>query len=194
MTPDSRAVRSLTYRALFLTLALIAVTAVTLWWMGRVPICTCGYVKLWHGVTMSAENSQHISDWYSFSHIIHGFIFYGMLWLVALRWPVGTRLILATLIESAWEVFENTDMIINRYREVTISLDYYGDSVINSVFDIALMVLGFYAAMRMPVWLTIALALAMELIVGAVIRDNLLLNIIMLVWPLDAIKNWQAGG
>ncbi len=97
-------------------------------------------------------------------------------------------------LKSGWEIFENTDFIINRYREVTISLDYYGDSVINSVFDVLAMVLGFYAAMRLPVWLTIALALAMELIVGYLIRDNLTLNIIMLVWPLDAIKTWQAGG
>lgn len=194
MTKESLSKPALSLRAVLLVTIIIVLAAIILLWMGREPICKCGYVKLWHGVTMSAENSQHISDWYSFSHIIHGFLFYGGLWLIGSKWSVGTRLILATLVESGWEVFENTDMIINRYREVTISLDYYGDSVINSVFDIALMVLGFYAAMRMPVWLTIALALAMELIVGAVIRDNLLLNIIMLVWPLDAIRNWQAGG
>ena len=143
---------------------------------------------------MSSENSQHISDWYTFSHIIHGFVFFGALWLAGRSWSVGFRLILATLVESAWEIFENTDLIINRYREVTISLDYYGDSVINSVFDMLAMVLGFYAAWRMPVWVTIIAALAMELIVGAIIRDNLTLNIIMLVWPFDAIKVWQAGG
>lgn len=176
-----------------LGLAIAAALAAVLLAMGRVPICTCGRVDLWTSAVSSADNSQHLMDWYTPSHVIHGMLFYGALWLVARRLPVATRGLIAMLIEAAWEIAENSPFVIDRYREGTIALGYTGDSVINSVSDLAFMVVGFILAARLPVWLTVALAVAAELFVGAMIRDNLTLNVVMLLWPIDAIREWQSA-
>lgn len=177
----------------WLTAALVLATAATLLAMGRVPICTCGYVKLWHGETMSSENSQHLMDWYTPSHLLHGLLFYGFFWLVARQMAFGWRLVIATVLECAWEIIENTDAVIQRYREVTISLDYFGDSVINSVFDILTMILGFWLARRIPVWASVAIIIGFEALTAVIIRDGLGLNILMLLYPLEPVMEWQGG-
>lgn len=177
-----------------IAIILVATIAILLA-MGRPPICTCGTIKLWEGAVNSAGNSQHLTDWYSFSHIIHGFLFYAAYHalLKPRHWHVDSRLALAVLTEAAWEILENSPIIINRYRTVTIALGYTGDSVLNSVSDIVMMSIGFLLAARMPVRVTIAVAIVFELMTLWIIRDNLTLNVLMLIWPITAIKTWQAG-
>ena len=176
-----------------LSVAITIMMALVLFSIGRLPICECGFVKLWHGQTVSSQNSQHLFDPYTFTHVIHGIGFYALLWLFARRLPLQTRLLLAVGIEAGWEILENSPLIIDRYRTATISLDYYGDSIINSVGDVLAMLLGFALAARLPWWGTLLIVAMLELLLGYFIRDNLSLNIIMLIHPIEAIKAWQAG-
>lgn len=185
--------------ALFASFAIWAYGAFILFAMQRPWICTCGTVKLWHGEVQSAQNSQHIADWYTFSHIIHGLVFYAFAHLLWRKWrlfdgaPARWALPIAVAIEVSWEVLENSPMIIERYRAVTVSFGYSGDSLLNSMADVGWMMLGFWLAGRLPVRASVALAVFFELFTLATIRDNLVLNVLILVWPVEAIRVWQAG-
>lgn len=181
-------------RATFTSVLILLIAAAVLLAMGRNPICTCGTVDLWVGTRDSPRTSQMLADWYSLSHIVHGLLFYAALWLVARRWPVEWRFVIALLIEASWEVTENTPFVIDRYRETTAALGYTGDSVINSLSDILMMCLGFLLARKLPVWAAIALLIVLEVIPLFVIRDNLTLNVWNLLAPNQAVAAWQARG
>ncbi|MEO7787488.1 MAG: DUF2585 family protein [Sphingomicrobium sp.] len=174
------------------TFAIALLAIAILFAMGRPPLCTCGTVKLWVSSASSPETSQMLADWYSASHIVHGFLFYGALWFVLRRWPVERRLAVALLIEAAWEIAENSPWIIDRYRSATAAVGYSGDSILNSASDMAMMVVGFLLARRLPLWGAVAVVLLLELVPLFVIRDNLTLNVWMLLHPSDAIREWQA--
>ena len=183
----------MTRRAWLIAFAILIVTATILLAMGRSPICSCGSVDLWVGARDSPKTSQMLADWYSFSHIVHGLLFYAVLWLVGRRWPVEWRLLIALMIEAGWEITENTPMVIDRYRATTAALGYTGDSVINSLSDILMMMLGFLLARKLTSWAAIALLVALEVIPLFAIRDNLTLNVWALIAPSQAVQAWQTG-
>ena len=183
-----------TRRAVIAAILLLAAAAAVLLAMGRHPICTCGTVELWVGGRDSPKTSQMLADWYSASHIVHGLLFYAALWLVARRAPVQWRFLAALVVEASWEIAENTPMVINRYREATAALGYSGDSVLNSMSDITMMCIGFLIARKLPVWASVGLLVVLELVPLAVIRDNLTLNVWMLLAPSAAIAAWQSAG
>jgi Protein of unknown function (DUF2585) len=161
--------------------------------MGRHTTYVNGPMRLWVGDVNSDQNSQQLADPYTLSHVIHGALFYGLTHLTMRRASLGARLLVALTIEGAWEAYENTDSVINRYRAATIALGYYGDSVLNSFSDIASCLLGFVLASRFRWWWTVSWIVATELVLALAIRDNLTLNIVMLIWPMESIRRWQLG-
>ena len=178
----------------FASLAVLALTAIAERSLGRSLLGPDGRFGWWDGDIWSSENSQRVLDAYSFSHIVHGILFFAFLWLVARRLPVHYRFLIALLIEAGWEILENSPLIINRYREATIAQGYVGDSVLNSCSDVLMVVLGFLFASRMRAWVSVTAVLVMEVVCLIWVRDNLTLNVIMLIHPIEAIKAWQSAG
>ncbi|THV11914.1 DUF2585 domain-containing protein [Rhizobium rhizophilum] len=178
---------------LTVTLVIILIQVLSQYIMGRLWICECGYVKLFEAGVNTPGNSQHLFDWYTPSHIIHGFLFYGLGWLLMRKKPITAKLALAALIEAVWEILENSPIVIDRYRTATMAVGYTGDSILNSGMDMVAMIAGFFFAARAPIWLTVAIAIAFEVLTAVIIRDNLTLNVVMLVWPIEAVKTWQAA-
>jgi hypothetical protein len=181
-------------RAWFLVVLILATAAGAELAMGRNPICTCGTVELWVSARDSAKTSQMLADWYSLSHVVHGLLFYAGLWLIARRWPVEWRFLTAMLLEAAWEVTENTPLVIDRYRSTTAAIGYTGDSILNSMSDIIMMAFGFLIARKLPIRATLLLLIALEVVPLVAIRDDLTLNILNLIVPIKAVQQWQAGG
>ncbi len=173
---------------------ILIVHPLALWLEGRRWWCACGQPFLWSGDVHSRHNSQHLADPYSFSHVEHGILFYGLFTWLWPRMPVGWRFVLTLALEAGWEIAENTNAVIERYRAATISLDYFGDSIGNSIGDVLSCLLGFCLARRIGFWGSLAVVVATEVVMLYWIRDNLLLNIVMLLHPFDAVKQWQAGG
>ena len=158
---------------------------------GRIWWCACGYLNLWDGDIWSAHNSQHVFDPYSFTHILHGVLLCWILTWVFSRMALSWRITLAVLLEAVWEVLENSPFIIQRYREATIGQGYVGDSIINSLADILCCAAGFLLARKLGFRLALLLFVAVELALALMVRDNLCLNVLMLICPIDAVKQWQ---
>lgn len=175
-----------------LIVLLFGVHIVSLTYQGHIPICSCGYVIPWNSEVNTANDSQHLADWYTFSHIIHGFLFYFLIRKIFKKMPVEMALLLSVGIEVGWEILENSPIIINRYRETAATM-YFGDSIFNSFSDVLWMIIGFWGALKLPTWISVSIVVFLELFTLYYIKDNLTLNIIMLLYPFEAIRNWQLG-
>jgi Protein of unknown function (DUF2585) len=180
--------------AFWVVILMLVGQAATLWYFGQPFFCECGEIKVWEGDVSSSGNSQQLADWYTFSHVIHGILFFWFLSIFARRIPVVYRLLIALGIEVAWEVVENTPWLINHYRQQALAAGYSGDSIFNSLSDSLAMIIGFIIAWRVPVLFSIAFVIIAELYVGSMIRDGLMLNIVNLIYPFEFIREWQMGG
>ena len=179
---------------LIVSLLIVVLAAVVLLGMGRIPFCKCGIISLWSSDVTSSQQSQQFADPYTFTHVLHGIAFYFLIWLIfGRKLTLGQRLILAVAVEGGWEILENTEFILNRYRAATISYDYWGDSVFNSVGDILAMMVGFWLAAKLPWWGSVIAFILIDSLLLFFIRDSLIVNIIMLIRPIEAIKDWQTG-
>lgn len=175
-------------------IAIMAITAVILFAMGRTPFGPTGEPGFWSGDTKSQFNSQRLFDPYTLTHVAHGIGFYLILWVLFPKTSLGKRLVMAIALEAGWEIFENTELVIERYRTVTLARGYYGDSILNVLGDIFVTVAGFAAAARLSLKRTIFIFLLLEMALLFLIRDNLILNILMLIYPIPVIRAWQLGG
>lgn len=182
------------FKALILAAAIIVIMIVILLLLGRTPFGPTGEIGLWAGDVKSQYNSQRFADPYTLTHITHGIGFYLILWFFFRRLPAGVLLVLAILLEAGWEILENTELIIERYRATALARGYFGDSVLNSAGDILVTVFGALLAVKFPKGAVIAAFLFLEIFLALAIRDNLTLNIIQLIYPIPAIESWQLGG
>jgi hypothetical protein len=175
------------------SVAVLIVMCAGLWFERRIWHCTCGSWAIWISDVNGRHCSQHLLDAYSFTHFLHGFVFFAGLWYLRDRWTASQRFLACLALEAAWELFENTPFVIDRYRAATMALGYEGDSIVNSIGDLLSCGLGFGVVQRLPWKLSVALFLLIEAALVVMIRDSLALNIIMLLWPLDVLKQWQMG-
>ncbi len=173
---------------------LLAAVILTLQLMGRPWLHQSGILKFWQSDIYSPQVSQHLTDWYTLTHFLHGVLLYGLLCLIFPGMPVGIRLVFAIALEGIWEIVENTDYAIRYYRNNTMAIQFYGDTILNSFLDQLAMIMGFITARKIPVLITVVIFIATELTLLYFTRDSFLLNILMLLYPVEAIKNWQMPG
>ena len=178
---------------ILISIAALAFQAAALWALGMPFTCACGHFKLWEGDVTSSGLSQQLTDWYSFTHIVHGTLFYWLVWIAAPRLPIAERFLIALALEVGWEIAENTPMAIRLYRKQALAQGYFGDSIVNSIVDTLTMIFGFFLAWRLPVVIVVALSLLLEIGLALAIRDNFALNVLNFIHPFDFIHRWQSG-